>query len=228
MLRFRPTPRLSWIWLSSIFLISASQLFAGAGQSDTVYLNIPGEPGVEQTLNGGASAVDCPIYTIPVSNWPESITFTMVRGGDGGTAQAGPDQDHNQDGHANTQHFTFDTHPQGGGGGEGKSICHIAEIIEENYLVLSIPVRRGATFSGSTALESAPVDNLIYRIEGNNLLDANWNQVIEEVSPPSTAVSLPCATWTAMANPTGNTAASAFPLLVPVTPKCSCGWASLG
>ena len=47
-------------------------------------------------------------------------------------------------------------------------------------LVLTLPVRTGASFSGTTEQVSGLIDGVIYRIQGSDEL-SNWNLAVSEV-----------------------------------------------
>ena len=96
---------------------------------------------------------------------------------------AGFIDDPNQDGKPNILHFAENTNPLGPGGHEGKRRCRFELINGNNHLVLTTPVRTGATFSGTTSLISSPVDGIAYHIEGDEDLQAPWDLVVTEVTP---------------------------------------------
>src|SRR5690606_21029720 len=95
--------------------------------------------------------------------------------------QRGADPD--GDGLTNLEEFALDSDPNSGTT-SGKVRGRIETIGEEQALVLTLPVRQGAIFSGAQA-KTATVDGVIYTIRGtNNLVD--FDQVVTEVIPAST------------------------------------------
>ena len=62
----------------------------------------------------------------------------------------------------------------------GKVVGKVATVGGSPTLVLSLPVRTGATFSGTTEQVSALIDGVIYRVQGSDQL-ATWNLAISEV-----------------------------------------------
>ncbi|MGC4017359.1 MAG: M60 family metallopeptidase [Luteolibacter sp.] len=89
-------------------------------------------------------------------------------------------QDADGDGMNNLGEFAFDTNPISGSNA-GRIVTQSTVIGGEKCVVLTLPVRNGALFSGSTAQVSAPVDGVVYQIEGS--LDFNgWNLAVTELT----------------------------------------------
>lgn len=92
----------------------------------------------------------------------------------------GTSQDADGDGTNNLGEFAFDTNPLSGSNA-GKIVTKAAVIGGENCVVLTLPARNGALFSGSPAQISAPVDGVVYQIEGS--VDfSTWNLGVTELT----------------------------------------------
>ncbi len=92
----------------------------------------------------------------------------------------GRSQDPDGDGLNNLGEFGFNSNPLSGKPA-GKIVTAPAVIAGVNCLTLTLPVRNGAVFSGSDSQTSAPIDGLVYRIDGT--VDfALWNLVLSEVT----------------------------------------------
>lgn len=89
-------------------------------------------------------------------------------------------QDADGDGMNNLGEFAFDTHPLSGSNA-GKIVTKATVIGGEQCVVLTIPVRNGAQFSGTGAQASEPVDGLVYRIEGSADF-GSWNLGVSELT----------------------------------------------
>ena len=100
-------------------------------------------------------------------------------------AQKDKTADPDGDGLTNSTEFALDGNPASGAA-SGKVISKIASVGSNPTLVLTLPVRAGATFSLPGAptdnqLVSAAVNGLIYQIQGSNDL-ATWTQAVSEVT----------------------------------------------
>ncbi len=103
------------------------------------------------------------------------LTITSVPGGD-----------NDSDGRSNLLEYATDGNPNSGTD-DGKIAPQTVTIAGSNYLALTLPIRLGTTFTGSGEKVSAPVDGLIYRIQGSTDL-ANWTTTpVTEVTPAQTA-----------------------------------------
>lgn len=114
----------------------------------------------------------------PYLQWIAS--FTSLSGGD--TAK-GADPDH--DGLTNIEEFGLDGNPEDGTA-TGKVRSRVEAVGADNALVITLPVRSGATFDGTapaTAIVAA--DGITYEIGGSNEL-INFNQNVSEVVPALT------------------------------------------
>ncbi len=122
-------------------------------------------PGSAVTLTTVASS--------PYDNYINS--FTSLSG-----AQKDKTADPDGDGMSNLQEFALDGNPASGAS-SGKIQSSIATISGQRYLTLSIPVRNGATFTGSP-LASAQVDGVAYTVLGSTDL-VSFNQTVVEIAP---------------------------------------------
>lgn len=96
-------------------------------------------------------------------------------------ASAGGDPD--GDGRTNVAEFALDGDPLSGAN-DGKVVGKIATVGGSPAMVLTLPVRNSATFSGTTEQVSALIDGVIYRIQGSDNLTA-WNLAVSEVTNPA-------------------------------------------
>ncbi len=103
------------------------------------------------------------------------LTITSVPGGD-----------NDSDGRNNLLEYATDGNPNSGTD-DGKIAQQTVTIAGNNYLALTLPIRTGATFTGTGEKVSTPVDGIIYRIQGSTDL-ANWTTTpVTEVTPAQTA-----------------------------------------
>lgn len=84
------------------------------------------------------------------------------------------------DGKNNLYEFAFDGNPLSAAN-DGKVVGKVATVGSDQVLTLTLPVRTGATFSGSPAKVSALLDGITYRVEGANDL-ATFSDTITEVT----------------------------------------------
>ena len=94
---------------------------------------------------------------------------------------SGADPDH--DGRSNLAEFAFDGDPRSGLN-DGKVVTKVATLSDASkVLTLTLPVRAGAIFSGTTEQVSALIDGLIYTIQGSATLDADsWTLGVSEIT----------------------------------------------
>lgn len=93
-------------------------------------------------------------------------------------ASSGGDPDN--DGLTNASEFALNGNPLSGAA-SGKVRGIVAPVGGSPTLVLTLPVRTGASFSGSTEQVSGLIDGLIYTIQGSDQL-TTWDLVISEVT----------------------------------------------
>ena len=92
----------------------------------------------------------------------------------------GKSQDPDADGQNNLGEFAFNSDPLSGSS-SGKIAGKAASVGGAQVLTLTLPVRTGAVFSGATEQVSAPVDGIVYRIQGSDDLNT-FALVISEVT----------------------------------------------
>lgn len=106
-----------------------------------------------------------------IANYPSLIGAAALRAAD-------PDGD----GRTNIQEFAFNSAPDDGTA-SGKIQSAVATVESEQALVLTLPVRNGAVFSGTAPASATLVDEqLTYQIGGANDL-ASFDQAVSEVTP---------------------------------------------
>ena len=145
------------------------------------------------TLTGGAfaSVPSIPGYTInyaysgnqialvqsstPYGSWAQSKITDINPGAD---ATAGGDPD--GDGVKNITEFALDGNPLSGAS-TGKMIGKVATVGGAPALVITLPVRTGATFSGATEQVSGLISGIVYKIQSSDELSA-WNLAVSEVT----------------------------------------------
>lgn len=99
----------------------------------------------------------------------------------------GKTMDPDFDGIDNITEFALDGAPLSGAS-SGKVVSMIATAGGESALVLTLPVRTGATFSGTTAKVSAALDGVVYGIQGSATLAGFPLEVLEVTGPEATAI----------------------------------------
>jgi autotransporter-associated beta strand protein len=93
-----------------------------------------------------------------------------------------PAADPDKDGVNNITEFALDGNPASGAS-TGKLVGKIATVGGSPTLIISLPVRTGATFSGATEQVSALIDGVTYKIQGSDEL-TTWNLIVSEVADP--------------------------------------------
>jgi autotransporter-associated beta strand protein len=102
----------------------------------------------------------------------------------------GKTQDPDNDGRTNFQEYAFDGDPLSGAN-DGKIVGKIATVAGSNVLTLTLPVRAGAVFSDDPTTHeevSAPIDGVIYHIQGGSDLAAWTDNVTEVTGADATAI----------------------------------------
>lgn len=106
-----------------------------------------------------------------IASYPSLTGAATLRGAD-------PDGD----GRTNLQEFAFNSAPDDSAA-SGKIQSAVATVESEQALVLTLPVRNGAVFSGTTPASATLADEqLTYQISGTNDL-VSFNQAVSEVIP---------------------------------------------
>jgi autotransporter-associated beta strand protein len=131
----------------------------------------------ETSLISGNGLLDVtPSGSTPYSLWAAAKGLTAG-------VNDGPTQDPDFDGQTNLQEFAFDGNPLSGAS-SGKVVGKIASVGGSNHMTISLPVRAGAVFANAGGPDvSAPVDGLVYRIEGSDAL-VSWALDVTEVTGP--------------------------------------------
>ena len=120
--------------------------------------------------------------TLTVDSTPPSTPYNDWATDQGLTAGVndGPGDDPDADGRLNIEEFAFDGNPLSTAN-DGKVVGKIGAVGGDNVLTLTLPVRVGATFSGSPELTSGNIDGVSYTIQGTDDLIA-WDVVVTEVA----------------------------------------------
>jgi hypothetical protein len=129
------------------------------------YANVSGT--VSVTVNVQATAYDI---------WAAAMGLDDSDAAHSKAKSADPDSD----GHNNLYEFAFDGNPLSAAV-DGKIVGKLANEGSDRVLTLTLPVRKGAVFSGTSALVSAVIDDIDYRIEGSKDL-ASFDQTVIELS----------------------------------------------
>ncbi|WP_265593941.1 autotransporter-associated beta strand repeat-containing protein [Haloferula sp. BvORR071] len=108
-------------------------------------------------------------------------------------ALTGKADDADGDGLTNLEEFALDGNPASGAS-TGKVRSRIETVGADQALVITLPVRSGATFSG-TPSKSATIDDLIYTVRGGNNFAA-FDQGITEIAVSSTGMPVLSTGWT--------------------------------
>jgi len=95
-----------------------------------------------------------------------------------------PSDDPDNDGKTNLEEFAFDGDPLSSIT-EDKIAVFVTSQEDDDHLALTLPVRAGATFSGSPS-PTTTIDGIIYTIQGTNDLN-DWTQILVEVTPAESA-----------------------------------------
>jgi fibronectin-binding autotransporter adhesin len=103
-------------------------------------------------------------------------------------AQTAKTDDPDGDGLTNLDEFALDGNPASGAT-SGKVRARIETVGAEQALVITLPVRDGASFSGTTS-KSATIDGVVYTVEGSNNLSL-FDQGVTEIAASSTGMPSP-------------------------------------
>lgn len=103
------------------------------------------------------------------------------------SADATPAGDPDADGSNNLSEFALNGNPLSGAA-SGKMLGKVATVGGSQALVLTLPVRNGAAFSGTGELVSGPIDGLTYKIQASDDLGAWTLQVTEVTGADKTAI----------------------------------------
>jgi fibronectin-binding autotransporter adhesin len=129
---------------------------------------------VTNALSGGNDVV---LYTNSVYDaWAQAMGLTGELGFENGETD-----DPDGDGKINRLEFAFDGNPLSSAN-DGKNVGKVAVVGGSNFLTLTMPIRKGTSFTGSSAKVSNPIDGLIYHIQASHTLAGAWPMVIVEVT----------------------------------------------
>lgn len=93
----------------------------------------------------------------------------------------GMNSDPNNDGFPNAVHFAFNTNPLGTPTNNKSAI--VSNISGNDYLTVTLPIRKGVYFSGAGPLSSASADGFFYKLEASHDMTSGWGSRIVEVIP---------------------------------------------
>ena len=118
----------------------------------------------------------------PYDTWAAAKGLTGVAGS-GSSTDPAPAADPDHDAHTNLEEYALDGNPLSGIN-DGKVVVKLATLADSSkVLTLTLPLRRGATFSGSTEQVSALIDGVIYSIQGSDTLAAaEWTLAVTEIT----------------------------------------------
>lgn len=131
----------------------------------------------------GTGALVIPGAPDAYTPWIDSFTFAP---GADKTKTGDPDGD----GLSNELEFALDGNPS-----SGASTGKVVGKIDSGHMTLTLPVRTGATFSGSGPLVSTAIDGVNYRIDGDDDL-AGFTTGVEEVTALTASMPLLSTGWT--------------------------------
>lgn len=125
---------------------------------------------------------------------PESDPFVAWIAGFGlAGLDAEKSADADKDGLDNLLEFALDSDPTSGAA-SGKVRSRIETVGGDQALVLTLPVRDGAVFGGSTA-QTAVIDSITYTVSGSNTL-ATFDEVVSEIAVSATGMPALNTGWT--------------------------------
>lgn len=144
------------------------------GETPGVYAIMPGTLSAGSNYQIGFTGADFTILPPPPTPYG---SWAAAKGLTSGLDDA-PGADPDGDGLANLGEFALAGEPLAAGA--ARLYPSLQAIGGRKALVLTIPARTGAVFSGAGERVSAPVDGLVYRVQGSADL-AGWAQAVEEV-----------------------------------------------
>ncbi|MCX6879754.1 MAG: autotransporter-associated beta strand repeat-containing protein [Verrucomicrobia bacterium] len=120
---------------------------------------------------------------VVVPGYDAWATAKGLTGGAGSDTDPAPGADPDHDGRSNLEEYAFDGNPLSGANA-GKVLAKVATLTDASkVLTLTLPVRSGASFSGTTQQVSLSIDGIVYTIEGSDTLEAEpWNLAVEEIT----------------------------------------------
>jgi autotransporter-associated beta strand protein len=163
---------------------TVEQFHTGTSQMPAGIYKAVGNPasGIESSKLSGSGTLT--VTTGPTASTPYGA-WASARGLDDSPGKAsGTNDDPDRDDRSNLDEFGYDGDPLSGTN-EGKVIGKVATLPSDDskVLTLTLPVRRGASFSGTTEQVSALIDGVVYTIQGSDTLDAAaWTLSVTEIT----------------------------------------------
>ena len=143
------------------------------GSTPAPFASVSGIPsGYTLDYSYGGNSIALIQTSTPYSTWINGFASIPVVDRD-------PADDPDGDGVSNIAEFALNGNPASGAS-TGKVVGKVASVGGSPTLVLTLPVRSGATFSGSTEQVSALIDGVIYHIQGSDQLSV-WDLAVSEV-----------------------------------------------
>ncbi len=164
---------------------SVSQLYIGSTLMPAGIYTAIGNAGgtaIAQISGTGSLTVSSGAKTA-YANWASAMGLT---GEAGSATDPAPSANPTGDGRSNVEKFAFNGNPLNGAN-DGKVVSKLVTLLSNGSYVftLTVPVRSGASFSGTSEQVSAPVDGIVYTIQGSTSLEAaTWNLAVSEVTDP--------------------------------------------
>ena len=162
-------------------VIGATQMPAGTYKAVG---NAAAGTAIAQITSGGTLTVLSGAAFDSYASWAFATGLT---GAPGSTTDSSPGADPDHDGRSNLEEFAFDGNPLSGTQ-DGKVQCKVLSLPSSGgrVLTLTLPLRRGATFSGVAGLVSAPIDGIVYTIQGSATPQAGpWSLSVGEITNPT-------------------------------------------
>ncbi|RYD62295.1 MAG: hypothetical protein EOP83_14970, partial [Verrucomicrobiaceae bacterium] len=165
--------------------------------SDTVLgFSIDGAPQASGTwgaIGSGATHETARITGSGILVVPADPFLSWIAGFPAVGGQNGKSDDPDGDGVSNLDEFALDGNPASGAD-SGKVRGRVETVGADQALVITLPVRNGATFSGATS-KTATIDRLIYTIQGTNDLFL-FDQIVTEITASAAGMPALNSGWT--------------------------------
>lgn len=167
-----------------------------AGNDTVAGFSIDGVPQADGTwgaIGSGAQHESSSITGTGLLVVPPSDPFIGWIAGYAVGAQTAKSDDPDGDGLTNLDEFALDGDPASGVA-SGKVRARIETVGADQALVITLPVRDGATFSGTTS-QTATIDGIDYTVEGSNDLSL-FDQGVTEITASTTGMPTVNTGWT--------------------------------
>ena len=135
---------------------------------------------ISQITGTGTLTVSSGAAFVPYTAWAFATALT---GSPGSDTDPDPAADPDHDARTNLEEFGFDGNPLKGTA-DGKVAGKVLTLPSAGTKVfaLTLPLRNGTTFSGTTEQVSANIDGIVYTIQGSATLDtATWTLAVSEI-----------------------------------------------